>query len=71
MYLGSKAGWICQQNIGNLDYDDDTSTILSGSVAYETIQSNAEVLNSLELKTLFQKSIKGIDGTIVEHDMRR
>ena len=64
-------GWLdMPTEYWELDYDDDRRQSYREAVAYETIQSNAEVLNSLELEDIVPKIYERIDGTIVEHDMR-
>ncbi|MEC7180836.1 MAG: beta-propeller domain-containing protein, partial [Candidatus Thermoplasmatota archaeon] len=53
-----------------LDWDDPQRRTYREMIAYETIQANQEVLESIALEELVPKIYQRIDGQIIEHDMR-
>ena len=53
-----------------LNWDDPQRRTYREMIAYETIQANEEVLESITLEELVPKIYQRIDGQIIEHDMR-
>ena len=53
-----------------LNWDDPQRRTYREMIAFETIQANQEVLESITLEELVPKIYQRIDGQIIEHDMR-
>ena len=53
-----------------LNWDDPQRRTYREMIAYETIQANEEVLQSITLEELVPKIYQRVDGQIFEHDMR-
>lgn len=54
----------------DLKWDDPERKVYREMIAYETIQSNDEILGAMDLEDLIPKIYQRTNGEIIQHDMR-